>query len=313
MKLSVVIPNYNGESLLRKNLPKVIEAIEKYDDEKEIIITDDASLDNSKDTVDEIKKDRKDLKIIFLQSDKNRGFSSNINRGVDKATGEILILLNSDVSPDPSFLKPLLKHFRNKQVFAVGCLERSVESDGNIVLRGRGLGVWKRGFLVHRRGEVNKEDTLWVSGGSGVFKKEIWDKIGGFNPLYDPFYWEDIDLSYRALKSGYKVLFEPESLVKHEHEEGAIKSKYSQKEVKKIAYRNQFIFTWLNLTDKKLLFSHFIFIPYHLIKTVLRFDTLFLLGFFRALILLPKILECREQNKQLFLKSDLQVIASLSE
>ncbi|OGH04067.1 MAG: hypothetical protein A2W22_00375 [Candidatus Levybacteria bacterium RBG_16_35_11] len=313
MKVSVVIPNYNGESLLRKNLPKVIEAIEKHDDEKEIIITDDSSIDSSKEIVEEVKKQNKNIKITFLKSNENKGFSSNINRGVKKATGEVLILLNTDVSPDPLFLKPLLKHFRNKDVFAVGCLERSIEADGNVVLRGRGVGIWKRGFLVHKRGEVNREDTLWVSGGSGAFKKEIWDKIGGFNSLYDPFYWEDIDLSYRAVKSGYKILFEPDSLVKHEHEQGAIKSKYSKEQVKKIAYRNQVIFTWLNLTDKKLLFSHFIFIPYHLIKAILRADPLFLSGFFKALILLPKILKCRKQNKQIFLKSDIAVIADLTE
>lgn len=313
MKISVVIPNYNGEHLLKKNLPKVIEAINKFDGEKEIIISDDASIDGSKNTVDEIKDLNKDLKITFLTSTQNKGFSSNANKGVNKATGEILILLNTDVSPNEDFLKPLLKHFRSDKVFAVGALERSIEKDGNVVLRGRGVGKWKRGFLVHKRGEVNKENTLWVSGGSGAFKKEIWDKLGGFNPLYDPYYWEDIDLSYRALKSGYKILFEPDSLVKHEHEQGAIKSKFSKKQVKKIAYRNQFIFTWLNLTDSKLLFLHLVFIPYHLIKTILRLDVLFTSGFFRALILLPKILKCREQNKQLFLKTDFEAVADLAE
>ena len=313
MKISVVIPNYNGEHLLKINLPKVIEAINKFDGEKEIIITDDASIDGSKNAVEEIKDLNKDLKITFLTSTQNRGFSSNANKGVSKATGEILILLNTDVSPNEDFLKPLLKHFRNEKVFAVGALERSIEKDGNVVLRGRGVGKWKRGFLVHKRGEVNKESTLWVSGGSGAFKKEIWDKLGGFNSLYDPYYWEDIDLSYRAIKSGYKILFEPDSLVKHEHEQGAIKSRFSKKQVKKIAYRNQFIFTWLNLTDFKLLFFHFVFIPYHLIKTILRLDFLFASGFFRALILLPKILKCREQNKQLFLKTDFEAVADLAE
>lgn len=312
MKISVVIPNYNGENLLKKNLPKVIAAIEKYDGEKEIIVTDDASLDNSKEAVEEIKKLSKNLKITFLVSSKNKGFSTNVNRGVDKTSGEIVILLNTDVSPNEDFLKPLLKHFKSQKVFAVGCLERSIENDGNIVLRGRGIGKWKRGFLVHKRGEVNKEDTLWVSGGSGAFRKEIWEKLGGFNNLYDPFYWEDIDLSYRALKSGYRVLFEPNSLVTHEHEKGAIKSKYSQKQVKEIAYRNQFIFTWLNLTDKKLLFLHFFFIPYHLFKTMLKFDFLFVFAFFRAFILLPKILKCREQNKQGFVISDCKATADFS-
>jgi GT2 family glycosyltransferase len=313
MKISVVIPNYNGENLLRQNLPKVIAAIKNHDGEKEIIVTDDVSIDQSKEVVNEIKKEYKDFKITFLEASKNRGFSSNVNGAVHRATGEIIILLNTDVSPNEDFLKPLLKNFKDKKVFAVGCLERSIESDGNVVLRGRGVGSWKRGFLIHQRGEVNNENTLWVSGGSGAFRKEIWDKLRGFNSLYDPFYWEDIDLSYRALKSGYKVLFEPDSVVKHEHEKGAIKSRYSSSEVKEIAYRNQFIFTWLNLTDGRLLFLHCAFIPYHLIKTLLKRDFLFVSGFFRAFILFPKILKCREQNMQDFIISDYKVTASLSE
>jgi GT2 family glycosyltransferase len=312
MKISVIIPNYNGENLLRKNLPKVIQALEKYDDEKEIIITDDNSVDDSEKVVSEIKKEIK-TKITYLKSSTNTGFAGNVNRGVAKSTGEVLILLNTDVSPKEDFLKPLLKHFRNKKTFAVGCLERSIESDGNIVLRGRGVGSWKRGFLIHKKGEVNKENTLWVSGGSGAFNKETWERLGGLNELYNPFYWEDIDISYRALKSGFNVIFEPESLVVHEHEQGAIKSKYSASEVKKIAYRNQFIFTWLNLTDSSLLIKHLLFIPYHFIKTIFKLDFLFLSGFFRSFILLPKILKCRSQNKSLFVKSDFDTTANLTE
>lgn len=313
MKLSIIIPNFNGENLLRTNLPKVIESIKNYKDEKEIIIADDASIDGSKKVVEEIKKINKDISITFLPSSKNLGFSSNVNRAVNKTTGEILILLNTDVYPTENFLIPLLAHFRNKKVFAVGCLERSIESDGNLVLRGRGIGRWKRGFLMHRKGDVNKENTLWVSGGSGAFRKEIWEKLGGLNSLYNPFYWEDIDLSYRALKSGYEIIFEPESLVIHEHEKGAIKSKYSPSEVNLIAYRNQFIFTWINLTDTGLILEHFIFLPYFLLKSIIRLDTIFISAFFKALILLPKVLESRKQNKRLFVKKDVEIIQDLKE
>ena len=54
-------------------------------------------------------------------------------------------------------------------------------------------------------------------------------KLGGFDGLYDPFYWEDIDLSYRAQKSGYKVIFEPKSIVTHEHEKGTVKEMFEIK------------------------------------------------------------------------------------
>ena len=46
----------------------------------------------------------------------------------------------------------------------------------------------------------------------------MWLKLGGMDTLYSPFYWEDIDLSYRAWKSGYQILYDPNIIVEHHHE-----------------------------------------------------------------------------------------------
>ena len=305
MKLSVVIPNYNGEKLLKNNIPVVISELEKFKHEWEIIIIDDKSADNSINVLKLLTKEYKNLK--YFVNEKNYGFSTTVNRGVGKAKGEILLLLNTDVRPEENFLEPLLKNFEDEKVFAVGCLDKSIEGS-NVVLRGRGLGEWKKGFLIHKRAEVDKKSTLWVSGGSGAFRKSIWDKLSGLNELYNPFYWEDIDLSYRAQKSGYKVLFEPKSIVIHEHEKGAIKSKYSEKDVKIISYRNQFIFVWENATDYSLQFLHFAYLPYHILKALINKDTAFFIGFFKALIMFPKILKSSIAHQKLFVIKDSQVI-----
>ncbi len=306
MDISVVIPNYNGESLLKKNLLKVFAALEEYKNGKtEVVIVDDASTDASASVISNFKFKISNLRLIA--NEKNLGFSSAVNRGVKEAKGEIVVLLNTDVIPEEDFLQPLLKHFKDNKVFAVGCMDKSLEND-KTVLRGRGLGVWKRGFLVHRRGEVDKTNTLWVSGGSGAFRKSIWENLGGFNELYNPFYWEDIDLSYRALKSGYKVLFEPKSIVMHYHEEGAIKNKYLPSEIKIIAYKNQFIFAWENTTDLSLQALHFFWLPYHFIKALFRLDVAFFLGFFKALVLMPKVIKSSLNYQKLFIFSDKQVI-----
>lgn len=301
MDISIVIPNYNGAKLLEKNLPKVLKAVNFYKKGKvEIIIVDDCSTDNSLDFI-------KDKNVVILKNEKNLGFSSTVNKGVRKATGNIIILLNTDVYPQENFLEPLINSFEDKSVFAVGCLDKSIE-EGKIVERGRGLGVWKRGFLVHRRGEVDKTNTLWVSGGSGAFRKSIWDKLGGLNELYNPFYYEDIDLSYRALKSGYKVFFEPKSVVFHEHEKGSIKEKYTSSQIKAIAYRNQFIFVKENATDINLKFMYFIWLPYHFFKALLRRDWPFFIGYFKALVLMPKVIKSSLSSQKLFVLSDKEVI-----
>lgn len=301
MDISIVIPNFNGAKLLEKNLPKVLQAVSFYKKGKnEIIIVDDASTDNSLALA-------KDKNVIVLKNEKNLGFSSTVNKGVRKATGDIIILLNTDVYPQENFLEPLLKHFDDENVFAAGCLDKSIEGE-KIVERGRGLGEWKRGFLIHRRGEVDKTNTLWVNGGSGAFRKSIWDKLEGLNELYNPFYWEDIDLSYRALKSGYKVLFEQKSIVFHEHEKGSINEKYTSFQIKTIAYRNQFIFVWENATDYDLKFMHFIWLPYHFAKALFAGDKAFFIGYFKALVLLPKVIKSSPKYKNTFIKRDREVI-----
>jgi len=309
MTLSIVIPNYNGESLLKKNLPKIFDELKDFESvETEVIVVDDASTDDSLLVLNELARDHN---IKVLLSEKNLGFSPTVNKGVKAASGEIIILLNTDICPEKGFLEPLLSHFKDdEKVFAVGCLDKSIEG-GKTVMRGRGLGEWKRGFLVHRRGEVNRDDTLWVSGGSGAFKKTIWERLGGLNELFTPFYWEDIDISYRALKSGYKVLFEPKSVVIHEHEKGAIKAKYSDFQIKTIAYKNQFIFVWEN-ADSSLIVSHILWLPYHKIKALFRFDWAFFLGFLSALLLMPKVLSKRHEVQKIFIKNDAEVIKELS-
>jgi GT2 family glycosyltransferase len=311
MDISVVIPNYNGEELLRRNLPMVTDVIKEHKGKKEIIISDDASTDASVLLIKEFvqKSQKSDVPVFLIENKKNEGFSSNVDSAVDEAKGDIIILLNSDVVPHKGFLEPLLKHFGDPSVFAVGCMDESIE-DEKVVLRGRGIGKWNRGFLMHSKGNVDKTNTLWVSGGSSSFRRSLWNKLGGLNRLYNPFYWEDIDLSYRAQKTGYKVLFEPKSVVTHEHSFGSIKTNVTQNKVTKIAYRNQFFFVWLNITDFQYIFSHVIWLPYHLLSALLRGDIQFILGFLLALTKFSQVMFYRKNMIQLFNKTDREIIES---
>ena len=329
MNISIIIPNYNGAALLKKNLPKVFEAAEYYleyrTSEIEIIIVDDCSEDNS---IEEIKNQKSILRqssgqksppkgdqplaekiiIKYLKNEKNLGFASTVNRGVKESGGGIIVLLNTDVRPENNFLIPLVSHFEDENVFAVGCMDKSIEKEKE-VFRGRGLGKWDKGFLAHSRGEVDKTNTLWVAGGSGAFRKNLWQKLGGFNSLYNPFYWEDIDISYRALKFGYKILFDQKSIVVHRHEEGAIKNTYSTFRVKTIAYRNQFLFVWINVSDLSILFSHVLWLTYHLLKMLILRDWAFYVGFVRAFINIPKVLASRKVVQRNIKISDRDVMS----
>ncbi len=296
MKISILIPNYNGAHLLKKNLPYVQKAGRYYQQKTgntfEIIVSDDASTDTSRDVVAKL-----DFPITYLEHEKNVGFSSNVNRGVQHVNGEIMVLLNSDVRPNEAFLVPLLRHFENETVFAVGCHDISIENSKE-VSRGRGIGHWERGFLLHGKGDVSQKNTLWVSGGSGAFRKKTWDILGGLYPIYNPFYWEDIDLSYRSLKAGYTILFEPESQVIHEHEDGSIKKQFTKSTITSVSYRNQILFVWLNITDLRLMLSHLLWLPIHLISAVIRGDRIFLQGCSSAFSFFSEAMMLRKKNKR---------------
>ncbi len=310
MSVNIITPNYNGFALIEKNLPKVLSVISKYNN---VIVTivDDGSdskeKENLRNYISGLNKEQ-NIKIKLLENQKNMGFSSSINKGALDSKSDYLVLLNSDVIPAENFLDKIFDDFaKNKNLFGVGCMDKSIEED-KTVLRGRGTGVWRRGFLIHSRGDIDKNNTLWISGGSSVVKRDFFIKLGGFDALYNPFYWEDIDLSYRAQKAGYSIIFEKESIVIHKHLEGAIKKHYKDFYIKAIAYRNQFIFIWKNITDINFMVSHIFFLPYHFVKAMIRFDFEFYYGFFLALLMFPVIIMKRQKQKKFYIKSDSEIL-----
>lgn len=300
LSVSIVLPNWNGRHLLKKNLPSVLAAAP----EAEVIVADDASVDGSVEFLKETYPT-----VLVVENKRQKGFAGNVNSAVERATGDIVVLLNTDVRPEAGFLQPILKHFSDPTVAAVGCLERSHEP-GGIVLRGRGIARWEKGYFIHARGEVDESDTAWVTGGSSAFRLSVWKKLGGMDTVYNPFYWEDIDLSYRILKAGYRIVFENKSIVSHFHEEGKIKTSYSPEDIKRIAYRNQFIFLWKNISDWDIWLAHFVWTPARLVQGLFTGEVLMLQGYAMALVKLPAILISRARFSKYRRRKDADVFTT---
>lgn len=280
-KISVVTPNYNGKALLAKNLPKVLKNCQGC----EVIIVDDGSTDGS---AAFIRKNFKQVKLIV--NAQNQGFAKSVNLGCTAASGDLVLLLNSDTTPRTNFLKLAVKHFEQiSDLFAVGLADYSHEGS-KIVVRGRGGAGFKNGFVSHFAAKPQFGKTLWVSGGSGLFDRKKFLELDGFDPVFAPFYWEDIDLCYRAQKRGLRCLFEPRSQVDHFHEEGAIIKTYSPFLVRTVSYKNQFLFFWKNITDYVMICQHLSWLPYHFIKAIVSGDLAFLAGFIWALFKVPKLI-----------------------
>ena len=310
LSVSIVIPNFNGAHLLEKNLPRVVEAAKQYTKGKvDIIITDDHSTDNSLVFLEKFSKSEKAISITVVSNNNAQGFSCNVNSGVVYAKGDILLLLNTDAVPEANFILPLIEGFSDQNVFGVGCLEQTTDDSGHSKKYGRSFGSFTRGFIMHRTANPDESDkTFWVSCGSGAFRKNIWDKLSGLDELFNPFYWEDVDLSYRAVKSGFIVRFEKRSVIHHYHNEGAIKENFSPRTVTTKAYRNQIIFMWKNITDKQFLLENILYLPYYILKTLSVGDTNFISGLFEAVFLLTKIKQSRFSAIKGFIFSDKEVL-----
>lgn len=242
--VTVVIPNYNGEKLLAKYLPNVVAAFKNPKNNiVEIIVADDASTDSS---IEIIRNQFPEVKIV--RSKVNNRFSANVNLGVKSAKGDFILLLNTDVSPQKNVLECVLPLFEDKTVFGV-----SLAEEGYSWARG----YFSNGFVEHSPGEGKKytHSTFWISGGSGVFRKSMWNRLGGLDQvLFPPFYWEDIDISYRAMKRGWKLLWEPKAIVYHEHE--STNKSFDLKYKSRIEERNQLLFIWKNITSRRMIRKH---------------------------------------------------------
>ena len=296
MRVSVVIPNWNGKTLLEKNLPILLQAFaNKKNKIAEIIIVDDKSSDDS---VSFLKKNYAD-KIKLTCHKVNRGFSSAVNTGFRAAKQPLVCLLNTDVLPEEDFLEPVHQHFNNNKVFGVSLHEKGYSY---------AVGKFKNGYIVHEPGKASNSShsTFWVSGGSGVFKRQIWMKLGGLDEkIFSPFYWEDVDLGYRALKRGYKLLWEPKANVIHQHESVINSNNFKKWKVSLIKERNHLLLNWKNLTSSNLLKKH----RSGMFQRIIRHPG-YMKVFMAALFKYPAIVEARKKEKKEEIVSDEAVFSS---
>jgi len=254
--VSVVIPSWNGRDLLDRYLPSVIAAVAPYPS-SEIIVVDNGSSDGS---ADFLRDSFPQVRVLALEQ--NLGFGGGSNAGFRAALHDVVVLLNNDMRVEPGFLRPLLEGFTDELVFAVAC--QIFFSDPAKVREETGLteGWWSQGALrVSHRNEPeirNLFPCFYPGGGSSAFDRRKFLELGGFDELYHPFYFEDTDLGYQAWKRGWKVLYQPKSVVYHEHR-GTIGKRFSGDTIQRVVERNSILFVWKNIDDWRWLVAHFFF------------------------------------------------------
>ena len=201
----------------------------------------------------------------------------------------------------PDFLAPLLDAFSNEKVFAVSCQIFFSDPARRREETGLTEGRWHRGGLQvgHRVDDSIAEPypCFYGGGGSCAFDRQKFLELGGFDELFAPFYFEDADLGYLAWKRGWQVLYQPRSIVWHEHR-GTIGRHYSEARIRAILDKNRLLFCWKNIHEWRRLVGH---LAYATVETVVRGNVR---GLCRAVSQLPAALQSRRRARALATVSD---------
>jgi GT2 family glycosyltransferase len=320
--VSIVIPNWNGRALLEKFLPSVLAAARHYERERrapvQILVIDDASTDKSVEYLQQqgfqqSGSGSKHPALELVRNEGNLGFGLTCNRGFATARYGLVLLLNNDVQVAPDAIAPLVEHFAKTDVFAVHCRVFELES-GQECGRGQ-LGSFSRGFLrVHRSyspradsgQSVERLYSIFASGGSAMFDRQKFMALGGFDPLFKPMYWEDVEISYRAWKRGYVVLYEPQSVV--HHRVSSTMRTVDPGMVRRTQQRNRLILHWIHLHDRGYMARHITWVIVLATTAPLRLQFGFLRACGAALPKLKEIRRRRAEEKRLAKRSDREVL-----
>ena len=250
MKLSVVILNYNVRHFLELCLKSVQAAI--ADLEAEILMVDNNSQDKSCNMVKAQFPD-----VVLIENKNNDGFSKGNNIGVRHAKGEYVCILNPDTVVAEDTFKVLLE-FAEKQteLGIVGC--RLIDGTGHFLpeskrnipkpevalkklLGNSGL------YYANQVDEFGIDEVPVFVGAFMLLKKSVYNEVGGFDEDYF-MYGEDVDISYKILKAGYKNYYNGKTTIIHYKGESTLKDvKYAKRfyGAMQIFYKKHFKSNWL--------------------------------------------------------------------
>ncbi len=268
--VSVVIASLDDRDLLRRHLPPLLADLVRRNVGDEVIVVDDTGrgelaawlaeqYPTSASAADSVSPS---ITVRPIARDANGGFARAMLTGVEAARHELVFLMNPDVRVHAGFLEPLiaaladpLVHSAVPRLLLFGAAKR-IESVTGVRLRHDVAEVDQPGLAG--RAEAYEHGVLPVTyavGGAALLRRSEFLAIGGFDPLYEPFYYEDLDLGFAAWRAGRSVLYCADSVAEHHHR-GTIRRRVDEKLVRAVIERNRYLFQWRFLDGEERLTRH---------------------------------------------------------
>jgi GT2 family glycosyltransferase len=213
MRASVIIVSYNGCDQLQGCLRSLQDDLhEGY----EVIVVDNASQDGS---VEMLRRDFPHITLIANPT--NAGFGGGNNSGASYAQGRYLAFLNPDTRIEPGWLEALISALEADPTAGLATSKILLLDDpGRINTCGNEVHISGltlcRGMGMPSSAYHQVEEVGAVSGAAFAIRRELFERIGGFDPSFF-LYMEDTDLSLRARLAGFRCLFVPGSVVYHDY------------------------------------------------------------------------------------------------
>jgi len=217
-RVSFIIPVFNKIEFIRKCLDAIVKNTLK--ESFEVIIIDNASTDSTKDF---LKCLEGDVKIVT--NDKNLGFARACNQGARMASSDYLLFLNNDTEPQKGWLGPLLEVLiRDNSVAAAGSKllfsNETIQHAGVVIADNKNVNDPLLATHIYAKEPANLPEANQLrtyqalTAACLLIRKSVFNEVGGF----DEGYWngyEDVDLCFKLQERGWKLVYQPESVVIH--------------------------------------------------------------------------------------------------
>ena len=202
--ISALIPTRGGDSRLERNLPSVVRALASSGDAWEVIVVDDGR---------ELRREPQGVRVLPLAE--ARGYGPAVNAGAQAASGDRLLVLNDDVRLEEAAVRILREALPPEGVFAVA--PRIVSPLSRVGDEGGKSASIRAGLLeIEEVAASDTHPTFYPVGCCYLCHRRSFLELGGYDDIYAPFFWEDVDLAYRAWRRGLASLHVPAAVCHHE-------------------------------------------------------------------------------------------------